>query len=176
MFVASVDERRRIAHRAVQTRGGDLREACVARIARDALQANLSGEVDAAIGAHLPARDAQPAGAQLVHHLRAEDVRVADADVARARLDGAAEPRHERLLQAPRPERLPIARVEGAEAREELVGGGEAAIETQADLIDVVDLRPGRGQILRLTGSVRQRDVLEERRRNRIDLALRDPE
>ena len=175
MLVATIDERRRVAHRAVETRGRHLREPGVARIARDALQADLPREIGAAIDAHLPARDAQPPRAQLVHHLRVEDVAVADAEIPGAGAHIAAESWHERLLQAARAERLPIAGVERAEAGEELPPNAETLIDSNADLVDVVELRLGRGEILRLAGPVRQRHVLEEGGRNRIELALRDP-
>ena len=61
-------------------------------------QTRLPGEVNAAVLAHLSAADAQPATSQLVHHPRAEDVRVTDTDISGARANLASKPGHERFL------------------------------------------------------------------------------
>src|SRR5690242_6184731 len=106
MFVAPVDEGRRIAHRAEETGGRHLRIADVARIARHTFQTRLPRKVDAAVLAHLSAAHAQPATPQLVHYPRAENVRVTDTDISGARANLASKPRHERLLQSAGPKRL----------------------------------------------------------------------
>src|SRR4051812_30400078 len=91
VFIAAIDERRRVAHGAVDSRRGYLRNPGTARIARHALQAALCREISAAFPAPLPAADAQPSAAQLVHHFRPEHVRVAQAQIAGARANLAAE-------------------------------------------------------------------------------------
>src|SRR5258705_5435145 len=122
MFVPSMDERRRIAHRAVETCRRDLREAYVPWIACDSLETDLSGEVHTAIRADLSAGDAEPAHTQLVHHSRAEHVRMTDADIARGGAHVATEAWNERLLETARPERRPVDPVERTEHREEWIG------------------------------------------------------
>ena len=122
VLVVAIDERRRIAERAVEPARGDLRKADVARIRRDALQADLAREVDAAILADLPACDAHPPEPQLVQQPTGRTMCVwltprFLAFVFRR----AAEARHERLLQAAGAERLDLVRIERAEAREQLI-------------------------------------------------------
>ena len=106
VLVVAGREDGRIAHRVVEPAGGDLREADVARVGRDAQQADRAGEVDAAIHAQLSAFDRHPAEAHLVQQRVPEHVRVAGHEVPRLRRQRPAESGHERFLEHARAERL----------------------------------------------------------------------
>src|SRR5205823_6572246 len=68
VLVVPEDERGGISHRAVETARRNLRIADVTVIARHAEQADLAGEVDAAVHADLAAVDPHPAESDLVQH------------------------------------------------------------------------------------------------------------
>src|SRR4029079_5045610 len=65
MLIVAGGEDRRISHRVVQTARRNLREAHVARIARNTKQSNLAGKINATIDAQLTAADGHPAKPQL---------------------------------------------------------------------------------------------------------------
>ena len=153
VLVAPEDEAGRIAHRAVEPGGVDLRVADVARIAGHAEQPGGLCEIDAAVQALLAAVDAHPPEARLVEHRCADRPRVARGEVARPGREGAPETRNQRLLLHAGAERLQVVRIEGAEPEEHPVVHAEAVIDAGAELIDVGLERLDRGQVLHLAGA-----------------------
>ena len=95
MLVLAGDEGRRVAHRAVLPGRRNLRIADITRVAGDAEQSHLAGEIGAAIEAGLSAADVHPAESHFVQNDAAEHMGVCGDEVARARRERSAESRHQ---------------------------------------------------------------------------------
>ena len=173
--VVAVGERRRIAERAVESARRDLRIAHVPRVGRDAFQADLAREIDAAVLTDLPARHVHPSEAQLVQERAARDVCVTEREVPGLCAQSPPEAGHECFLKAAASERLHLVGIEGAESRKQLIARAEAVIETKAELIDILDLLFDRREVLQHRARSRQRHVLKKAHGQRIQTPRGNP-
>lgn len=95
-----------IGLRAVEATHGDLREACIARIPRDAEEPRGSGKINPAVDARLAPCHGQPPEAELVQQRRAAHAGVADGEITCRGRQLTAEARHQRFLESAGPEGL----------------------------------------------------------------------
>ena len=160
LLVVARGEDRRIAERAVEAAGRDLREAGVARIAwsRQAGRPAARTSLPRFRLIWPPSTLIQPTRTSFSSDVPKTCV-LARHEVPRPGRQRAAEPRHERFLQHAGAERLQLVGVERAEARQQLVGGREPVIEPQAELIEMAILLFDRGQVLQAGRGRRQRHV-----------------
>ena len=102
------------------------------------------------------------------------NVCVAEGQALRARVDDPPEPRDQCFVQLARPEWLRVAHAIDDEPAEEAIVGPDAMIDTQRELIDVVDRGVGGDQILDVSTPGRRGHPVQQRDRNRVQSTRRN--
>ena len=164
-IVATGKQVRRISGRAVRARKVNRRIARLIRGRRNSLKSVRRREIKTLVLTLLSAAHPKKSKTEFTDDSWTEDVSFANGNVMRAGRKAIAETGHESLVQLTAAERLECVEIRVIQARKQTVALTEAMIDSNSAVIVIIPESRSGDVVLHFSRQVRERHLLEERKR-----------